>query len=246
MSDYHYLGSDDQIQERLNNAKSYGRMFEIGVLEEILSLRAEIAKLKGRNNIDPVARLHNLCDGLAENAKESPFSQAEWDRMDAENVRLTNEMAETVRLCAKLPPLAGTQLDVANAEKAEYQEQLELIAKELGDAGIAITEAPFDGVMVLINQRHDLHAKIEQLSKQVEYHKEREELHSRMRQDLHAESLKIVGNLVDRLNVANAKIERLEAGYQATGFEGWPIGSTAYSRLETDKFREWLRQHGGF
>ena len=54
---------------------------------------AEIGRLKGRNADDPVARLHNICDALKDDAAESPFSKDEWNRMDAENVRLTKEIA---------------------------------------------------------------------------------------------------------------------------------------------------------
>lgn len=60
-------------------------------------LQAEIERLKGRNADNPVARLHNICDALSEDAKESPFSREEWHRMDAENVRLTKE-AETAKV----------------------------------------------------------------------------------------------------------------------------------------------------
>jgi len=35
-----------------------------------------------RNAIDPVTRLHNICDAMAEDRKVSPYSQAAWDAQD--------------------------------------------------------------------------------------------------------------------------------------------------------------------
>lgn len=54
------------------------------------ALEAERDARKG----SPSERLHNICDGLAEAADESPFSREEWDRLDAEVVRLTAENAD--------------------------------------------------------------------------------------------------------------------------------------------------------
>ena len=42
----------------------------------------------GRNAIDPVTRLHNLCDTLAEHRRESPYDQASWDLVEQENKEL--------------------------------------------------------------------------------------------------------------------------------------------------------------
>jgi hypothetical protein len=35
-----------------------------------------------RNAIDPVTRLHNLCDGLAEHRRESPYDEKSWELAD--------------------------------------------------------------------------------------------------------------------------------------------------------------------
>jgi chromosome segregation ATPase len=58
---------------------------------------------------------------------------------------------------AEIATLRGDLLD--------YQEQVELIAKELGNAGVMITEGPYDGVMTLINECYDLRAEIATLRK---------------------------------------------------------------------------------
>lgn len=60
---------------------------------DIAALRAEnerqareIAEHKrdreARNKIDPVTRLHNLCDGLAEHRRESPYDEESWRLAD--------------------------------------------------------------------------------------------------------------------------------------------------------------------
>jgi hypothetical protein len=41
-----------------------------------------------RNAIDPVTRLHNLCDHLAEHRRDSPYDEASWDLIEQENKAL--------------------------------------------------------------------------------------------------------------------------------------------------------------
>jgi hypothetical protein len=45
-----------------------------------------------RSSIDPIERLHNLCDGLAESRRESPYNQESWDLADACNRDLQAEL----------------------------------------------------------------------------------------------------------------------------------------------------------
>ena len=41
----------------------------------------------------PTTRLHNLCDGLSEDADESPFTREEWERIDKQTVEHIRQMA---------------------------------------------------------------------------------------------------------------------------------------------------------
>lgn len=52
---------------------------------------------RARSAIDPNERLHNLCDGLAESRRESPYDQESWDLADACNRELQAELAERTR-----------------------------------------------------------------------------------------------------------------------------------------------------
>jgi len=57
-------------------------------------LGAELAEAKRiieRDKSSASHRLHNLCDGISEQADESPFTREEWDRVDKETARVTNE-----------------------------------------------------------------------------------------------------------------------------------------------------------
>lgn len=64
----------------------------ITLLEGIAAMRRERDDLRNeklaRSQIDPVTRLHNLCDGLAESRRESPFDKASWDLADEQNREL--------------------------------------------------------------------------------------------------------------------------------------------------------------
>ncbi len=63
-----------------------GRTYEfsadewVAMADELTAIKAKIAE---RNKSDPSWRLHNLCDALAEDAKDSPFSQESWDLQEA-------------------------------------------------------------------------------------------------------------------------------------------------------------------
>ena len=46
-----------------------------------------------RSRIDPIERLQNLCDELAESRRESPYDQESWDLADACNQELQSELA---------------------------------------------------------------------------------------------------------------------------------------------------------
>jgi hypothetical protein len=57
--------------------------------DEIERLRAEL-ELR-RKSGSAVDRLHNLCEGIADDADGSEWSREEWERIDAENTRLRAE-----------------------------------------------------------------------------------------------------------------------------------------------------------
>lgn len=56
----------------------------LAAVDEIERLSAIVE----RNKTSATHRLHNLCDGLAEDADKSPFTREEWDRVDRQTVRL--------------------------------------------------------------------------------------------------------------------------------------------------------------
>lgn len=56
---------------------------------ELTELKAE---LKDRADKSSVERLHNLCHAIETERDGSEFSKEEWDRIDAENLRLRNEL----------------------------------------------------------------------------------------------------------------------------------------------------------
>lgn len=71
---------------------------------EITALRAELAtekaariqaetKLRDACLRDPVVRLNNICDGLAEDADKSPFSQEAWDELVASEQAMREQLA---------------------------------------------------------------------------------------------------------------------------------------------------------
>lgn len=64
--------------------------------DEITRLRAELELAKAeieRRKDDPVTRLHNICEAIAEEADGSEFSREEWERIDAENLSLRKQLA---------------------------------------------------------------------------------------------------------------------------------------------------------
>lgn len=62
--------------------------------------REENERLKrehlARSKIDPVTRLHNLCDHLAEHRRESPYDEKSWELQDAAYLEKCKELAAAV------------------------------------------------------------------------------------------------------------------------------------------------------
>ena len=61
-----------------------------GMADELADLKRE---RQARNAIDPSTRLHNLCDALAENRGDSPYTQEAWDAQDAAYRAKCDELA---------------------------------------------------------------------------------------------------------------------------------------------------------
>lgn len=67
------------------------------LLDEIERLRAIVA----RNKASATHRLHNICDGLSEDADESPFTREEWDRIDRQTVHMQKQLREIADAAAR-------------------------------------------------------------------------------------------------------------------------------------------------
>lgn len=67
------------------------------LVDEVERLRAIVA----RNETSATHRLHNLCDGLAEDADESPFTREEWDRVDRQTTHMQNQLRSIADLAAR-------------------------------------------------------------------------------------------------------------------------------------------------
>lgn len=70
------------------------------------AIEAQAAELALRRKSGSASdRLHNLCEGIARDADGSEWSREEWQRVDAETVRLANELrdakAELARVTAE-------------------------------------------------------------------------------------------------------------------------------------------------
>lgn len=59
-----------------------------------LATPAAAQAARPKRELSASERLHNICDALHEQAAESPFTREEWDRVDAEIVRLQNRVKE--------------------------------------------------------------------------------------------------------------------------------------------------------
>ena len=71
-----------------------------GVCKQAADIIEEFTReCAARNAIDPVTRLQNLCDGLAESRRESPYDEESWQLADESNRKL---QAEITRLRAEL------------------------------------------------------------------------------------------------------------------------------------------------
>ena len=70
---------------------------EVALAADLARVTEELAELKrdreARNKIDPVTRLHNLCDHLAEQRKESPYDEESWRLLDEERTALAAKLA---------------------------------------------------------------------------------------------------------------------------------------------------------
>lgn len=72
-----------------------------------------------RNKIDPVTRLHNLCDAIAEQRHESPYTADQIDLLDAENKELREKLKAAEAAAAK----AREDFKVANNAATEWRSQ---------------------------------------------------------------------------------------------------------------------------
>jgi hypothetical protein len=83
----------EDVQALVNFAYEMG-FHEMGYAPEAVLFK-EIERLTGiveRNKTSATHRLHNLCDGLAEDAAKSPFTREEWAAVDRQTVRLQSAL----------------------------------------------------------------------------------------------------------------------------------------------------------
>jgi len=69
----------------------------VTLLNECSRLRAIVE----RNKTSATHRLHNLCDGLAEDADQSPFTREEWDRIDRQTLHMRKQLREIADAAAR-------------------------------------------------------------------------------------------------------------------------------------------------
>jgi hypothetical protein len=148
--------------ERLQTIINDNGMHDFKRLEaEKLELRAEIATLRKEverltkcsecwgtfhpGNYDGDVTKCPVCGGLC------PQSSAKIAYQSIQGLVHIRE--------AEIATLRGDLLD--------YREQVEFIAKELGNAGVMITEGPYDGVMALINECYDLRREVNEWKNRV-------------------------------------------------------------------------------
>jgi predicted transcriptional regulator len=80
----------DDLVARLKEAASHYHATRTALFREavtaITALRARVDELETdrawRNKNDPITRLHNLCAGLEEHKKDSPYSAESWALQD--------------------------------------------------------------------------------------------------------------------------------------------------------------------
>ena len=87
--------SDDEIRQRLNNAKEYHRVFEADVLEEILNLRAKIARSKEELEfhaweISPAMAQGQIDNLNAQLAEAKAVNQILWANLTPDQRHLLN------------------------------------------------------------------------------------------------------------------------------------------------------------
>ena len=115
---YHSGGKDTEVAKeaadeikrlREEGEKDYAdmRAFQTKYMAVDRELRQLREHLKTRSLVDPVTRLHNICDALNEDAKVSPFTAAAWRAADEEAARMAEEIAQLRRDRAELVALRG-------------------------------------------------------------------------------------------------------------------------------------------
>jgi len=77
----------DRIEQVYHTPMAGQLRVEIGLMRaELERLRKQVSDLendhKARSAIDPVTRLHNICDALAESSADFPYTQEAWDAQD--------------------------------------------------------------------------------------------------------------------------------------------------------------------
>lgn len=96
------------------------------------ALAAENAVLKGiiaRDKSSAVHRLHNICDHLAEQREESPFTREAWDQQDAEIARVNRENVKLREALGKIEAAASGD-DNASDDDMHCLEHIESLAAD--------------------------------------------------------------------------------------------------------------------
>lgn len=116
----------DSALDAVESALKMGLMQDTSRAADLLhALRARLRDLdmerKARNAMDPVTRLHNICDAMSEDRAESPYSQEAWDLQDAAYQEKCKECNELRAALARAEARADGIEELMVNDREEYR-----------------------------------------------------------------------------------------------------------------------------
>lgn len=141
---------DKERQARIDAEADYTEC-----LNECSTLRAENVTLRkelNRRKGDPVTRLHNICEGIGEEADASAFSRGEWDRIDTENQDLRKEVK-----------VLWEERDKWKASRIEYQTIVYNVCNILDPSPAAARRGKGVIISEVVERVRTIHARVKAL-----------------------------------------------------------------------------------